>query len=97
MSRRRSTDPTKAIQITLPRSILNRLDNHLSYTESRSGFIALAVRAKLDGHEAFSIKDIPTSRLRMELYHRDQTSAALKMALNAEEVNLQQEYGKDLD
>ena len=97
MSRRRSADPTKAIQITLPRSILNRLDNHLSYSQSRSAYIASAVKAKLDENEAFSIKDIPTSRLRMELYHRDQTSAALKMALNAEEVNEQQESGKDLD
>ena len=63
MSRRRSADPTKAIQITLPRSVLNRLDNHLSYTESRSKFIAQAVKAKLDQKKAFSMDDITDEQL----------------------------------
>jgi len=97
MSRRRSTDPTKAIQITLPRSILNRLDNHLSYSDSRSGWIAAAIKAKLDGFDAWSIRDVPTDVLRSQLYMRDETSPALKMALNHEVINIQQESGKDLD
>ena len=87
MSRRRAADPTKAISITLRETLLARLDRHLSYTDSRSAYIASALKSKLDSHDSFDIKSVPTSRLRMELYHREETSAALKLALNAEEVN----------
>ena len=87
MSRRRSTNPTKAISITLPEALLVRLDKLLAYTASRSAYIAAALEAKLDKHEAFDLSEIPLSRLRYEVYKRPETSAALKLALNAEEVN----------
>ena len=48
MSRRRSSNPTKAISITLPESLLRRLDNYLSYTSSRSAYIADALEKKLN-------------------------------------------------
>jgi len=87
MSRRRSADKAIPISIALPRSIVARLDQVLAYKDSRSAFIARAIEKQLDGRESFNVKEVPTSRLRMELYHRAETSAALKLALNAEEVN----------
>lgn len=87
MSRRRATDPTKAISITLKQSLLDRLDRHLSYEASRSAFIAKALERMLDGKDSFNIFDLSSSRIRAHLFMREDTSPALKMALNAEEMN----------
>ena len=87
MSRRRSADKAIPISIALPRSIVARLDQVLAYKDSRSAYVARALKKQLDNQESFNVKEVPTSRLRMELYHRAETSAALKLALNAEEVN----------
>ena len=48
MSRRRSADPTTAISITLPRSLLDQIDQELTPRSSRSRWISLACRKKLD-------------------------------------------------
>lgn len=87
MPRRRASDPTKAISITLKQSLLDRLDRHLSYDASRSAYIARALEAMLDQKDAFSIFDLSSSRIRAHLFMREDTSSALKMALNAEEMN----------
>lgn len=87
MSRRRSADKHIPISIALPRTIVARLDQVLAYKDSRSAYVASAITKQLDGKESFSMAEVPTSRLRMELYLRTETSAALKLALNAEEVN----------
>lgn len=87
MSRRRAIDPTKAISVTLPQSLLDRLDKHLSYTASRSAFIAKALTAMLDEKDAFNLGDLSSSLIRAHLWGREDTSPALKMALNAEEMN----------
>lgn len=87
MSRRRSADKAIPISIALPKSIVARLDQVLAYKDSRSAYIARAIKKDLDGRESFNIKEMATSRIRMELYHRQETSSALKMALNAEEIN----------
>lgn len=49
MSRRRSRNPTKAISITLPQTLLDELDDQLSHEQSRSAWIARAINAKLHG------------------------------------------------
>jgi len=87
MSRRRSADKSIPISIALPRSIVARLDQVLAYKDSRSAYIARAIKQELDNRDAFHLHQVPVSRLRMELYIRKETSAALKLALNAEEVN----------
>ena len=71
MSRRRSPDPTKAISITLPESLLRRLDNYLSYTSSRSAYIADALEKKLNEQRAFSFDDLETEALVRYLLERD--------------------------
>ena len=48
MSRRRSTNPTTAISITLPRSLLDKIDDQLTRTQSRSAWIASAAEGKLN-------------------------------------------------
>lgn len=88
MSRRRSADKHIPISIALPQSIVARLDQVLSYKQSRSEFIADAIKKKLDGRESFfELSELSASRLRANLYLRKETSAALKLALNAEEIN----------
>jgi metal-responsive CopG/Arc/MetJ family transcriptional regulator len=47
MSRRRSTDPTTAISITLRRSLLEMIDDELTRTSSRSNWIATACQMRL--------------------------------------------------
>jgi len=47
MSRRRSADPTKAISITLPLTLLDKIDDKLTRTQSRSAWIAKAANAAL--------------------------------------------------
>tara|TARA_Y100000385_G_scaffold233266_1_gene246017 strand:+ start:226 stop:528 length:303 start_codon:yes stop_codon:yes gene_type:complete len=55
MSRRRSSDPADKITISLPRSLNNRLSNHLGYEISRSAWIAGAIRDKLN-HDSSAVK-----------------------------------------
>ena len=56
MSRRRSTDPTKAISITLPLSMLEQIDDQLTRTSSRSLWIATACRMRLEDDQALGIE-----------------------------------------
>ncbi len=79
MSRRRSTNPTKAISITLPMSMLEEIDNQLTRTSSRSLWIANACKARLDDPKAL---DINTRQLMAMLHARatadgDQSLATL--------------------
>ena len=48
MSRRRAKDPTTAISITIPRSLLDEIDEELAPTSSRSLWIATACRMRLE-------------------------------------------------
>lgn len=48
MPRRRSSNPTIAISITLPRTLLDEIDSKLSATSSRSLWIATACHMRLE-------------------------------------------------
>ncbi len=67
MSRKRSKDPTIAISITLPRSLLDKIDDQLTRTSSRSKWIADACSYKMGTYEA---SDIDTRRLLAMLHAR---------------------------
>ena len=61
MSRRRSTNPRIPIHVTLKRSTIDKLDEHLKYNQSRSKFIDVAILEKLqafDEVEKLSSKDM---------------------------------------
>jgi len=66
MSRRRSTNPTKAISITLPMSMLEQIDDKLTRTQSRSAWIASAIQSCLDYQDI----EIPTRKLMAMLHAR---------------------------
>ena len=46
-SMRRATNPTRKFSISIPESTFNLLDKTLSYDQSRSAFIASAIKDKL--------------------------------------------------
>ena len=65
MSRRRATDPTKAISITLPLSLLEKIDDQLTRTSSRSLWIATACKMRIDEDHTIGI----TTRQLMAMLH----------------------------
>ncbi len=67
MSRRRSADPTTAISITLTRSILDKIDDSLTRTQSRSAWIASACQARLENNDQI---DLSTRQLMAMLHAR---------------------------
>ena len=83
MSRRRSLNPTKAISVTLPSNLLQELDERLSYSQSRSRFIANAVEEKLQKYDSQSLLTIDASvrQLMTTLVARDETEDVLKKLL----------------
>lgn len=68
MPRKRSLDPTKAINITLPLSLLNRVHEQLSHEASRSQWIAGAIRARLDKSQ--DIQSSSTKQLMAAIHAR---------------------------
>jgi metal-responsive CopG/Arc/MetJ family transcriptional regulator len=68
MSRRRSADPTKAISITLKSSLLEKLDDKLAYSDSRSDWIAGAIRMRLEDSSALG--EVNDVRLKVMLHSR---------------------------
>lgn len=76
MPRRRSLDPTKAINITLPVSLLAKIHNQISRTQSRSAWIAGAIRMRLG--ESGSLGEVRTRSLFIELMLRDDVDDDLK-------------------
>lgn len=50
MSRPRSTDKHQPLTISVPGSLMKRLDQELSYKQSRSKWVQRAILAKLDAH-----------------------------------------------
>ena len=59
MSRPRSTDPSVAMSIAVPQSLKTRLDQELSYTQSRSKWVCHAIKEKLSQEFDYdSISDV---------------------------------------
>ena len=77
MSRRRSKNPTKAISITLPLSLIHDIDDQLTRTQSRSAWIADACRIKTGDYQA---GEIDTRQL-MAMLHARTNERVLKTIL----------------
>ncbi len=75
MSRKRSSDPAKPCTFSMPASMHTRLNNHISFGMSRSGWITSAIQAKLDGESSNdSLEHWTTDELLQEmLYTRFKT------------------------
>ena len=83
MSRRRSANPTKAISVTLPEKLLHELDDRLSYSQSRSRWIAEACEKKLQNYDSQSllVVDASVRQLMASLVARAETEDVLKKLL----------------
>jgi metal-responsive CopG/Arc/MetJ family transcriptional regulator len=83
MSRRRSLNPTKAISVTLPGNLIKELDERLSYSQSRSRWIAEACAKKLQNYDSQSllVTDASVRQLMAALVARDETEKVLKTLL----------------
>ena len=81
MSRRRAADPTKAISITLPQSLLDNIDDQLTRTSSRSLWIAKACQNKLDDLVTSSVAEAQTRVLMAALTSRNDVDDSLKHLL----------------
>jgi len=53
---RRATNPTRKFSISIPESTFNLLDKTLSYDQSRSAFIASAIKDKLSKVDNVMVK-----------------------------------------
>ena len=67
---RRATNPTRKISITIPDSIFQRLNHILSYEQSRSSYIANAIKSKMDNEDALSFDELDTMDLLYALQFR---------------------------
>ena len=79
MGRRRSKDPTKAISVTLPSSLLAKIDHKLGDLDSRSLWIAGAARLRLG--ESSQLKEVRTKSLLIELLLREELDSDLKQLI----------------
>ena len=87
--RLRSSDPTHAISVTLPVSLLAKINEQLSRTQSRSQWIAGAARMRLDNKsELAQIREIPTKSLLLELLYREEITDELKTLIDSKLLQL---------
>jgi len=77
MSRRRSSNPTKAISITLPMTLLDEIDDRLTRLQSRSAWIAQACHGRLNDDDHADI----TTRQLMAMLHARIEDETLKTLL----------------
>jgi metal-responsive CopG/Arc/MetJ family transcriptional regulator len=75
---RRAANPTRKISITIPDRIFQELERTLSYSQSRSAYIAAAIQAKLDGSPMQTITETSTLQLMAAILSRDDADQKLK-------------------
>jgi len=80
MSRRRSANPTTAISVTLPRRLVEELDKVLSYSQSRSKWIAQACEDKMQKYDSPLLEDASDRQL-MGCLHEKTNDPFLKKLL----------------
>lgn len=80
MSRRRASNPTKAISITLKQSTLDELDELLTYKQSRSKFLQESLDLRMSGSKY--IADATTLNLMAALRVRDDCDQFLHKLLS---------------
>ena len=87
MSRRRSQNPTRAISITLPSTLLEEIDDKLTRTQSRSAYIANAVRAYMDEQTLATVAEATNIQLLVALVNRGfMTKTEMELIIGQREV-----------
>lgn len=97
MSRRRSSNPTKPINITVPTVLLDKLHDKLSVNDSRSLWITGAIRMRLEN--ASELSEVPLHQLRAIFHNKicgcHKTASCTKMiALGS--LSLSSNHDEDL-
>ena len=78
---RRSSDPSIKFSISIPTSVNNKLDRHLSYEQSRSRFISSAIEEKLDKRPVPTVQELTTRQLMAALVNRNDVDPSLEVTL----------------
>jgi len=83
MSRRRSSNPTKAISVTIPELLLRNIDRTLSYEQSRSLWITNACREYLNKTDStpFDVRNLTYKSLLKWIINHDDVDEVLKTLL----------------
>ena len=81
MGRKRSTNKSVPISVSLPGSLVTRLDQELSYQSSRSKYVADAIENRLKQMENSSVGEASTRQLMAALHSRTDISNQLKTIL----------------
>ena len=81
MGRRRSTNKHIPMSLSIPYALIQRVDNQLSYKQSRSKWVQSAIETKLNAQEKGidELEHVPLKTLFAELMYRlDPTSNTFK-------------------
>jgi metal-responsive CopG/Arc/MetJ family transcriptional regulator len=78
---RRSSDPSIKFSISIPTSVNNKLERHLSYDQSRSRFISSAIQEKLKRNVAPGVTELTTRQLMAALVNRNDVEKGLEVQL----------------
>jgi len=80
---RRAANPTRKISITIPDRIYQELDRTLSYTQSRSKFISVAIEEKLHQSQGYTVEESTTKQLMAALMQRDDLDNTLYVIIKS--------------
>ena len=78
---RRSSDPSIKFSISIPTSVNNKLERHLSYDQSRSRFISSSIEEKLDKRPVPTVQELTTRQLMAALVNRNDVDSSLEVTL----------------
>ena len=81
MGRKRSTNKSVPISVSLPGSLVTRLDQELSYQASRSKYVAKAIENRLNEIQSSAVEEASSRRLMGVLHARKDISNQLKTIL----------------
>jgi len=83
MGRRRVKEKHVPMSLSMPYRLIQRVEEHLGYKQSRSKWVQGAIRAKLDQSEAFDLSNISSIRLAWELHMRQIISRGMFDSIEA--------------
>ena len=81
MSRPRSRDKSIPMSVAIPTSMMMKLENTLSHSQSRSKWICGAIESKLLGMNQSQIEDRTTRQLMAQLSMKSDVDETLKIIL----------------
>lgn len=97
IGRPRKSERKENISVNLPKYIVDKINDKLSWKSSRSEWIEGAIKDKL-GEMGLTLADAPTKALLSVLIHgRDDVSDFIKVALQRELDNLMKQEIKELE